>query len=147
MQRFFDKVVKTESCWIWSGHITDSGYGQFRYMGKTHRAHRVSYILKHGSIDDSLVIDHLCKNKKCVNPEHLDLVTQKENVSRGLSGKVNNAQSRKTHCPEGHEYSRKTKNGYRVCGVCRSRQTMQSRKLKMGLQNNPHGDTMGKESS
>jgi hypothetical protein len=130
MQRFFEKVEKTSYCWNWTGYVTESGYGQFRYMGKTQRAHRVSYELAYGSIKDNFVIDHLCKNRKCVNPKHLDLVKQIENIRRGLSGKINNAQSRKTHCPKGHEYSRKTKHGYRLCGKRRSEQTLKSRNGK-----------------
>jgi hypothetical protein len=130
MNNFYNKVDKTDTCWNWSGSINENGYGLFRFNGKTSKAHRVSYILKNGSIDANLVIDHLCKNKKCVNPDHLDLVTQKENVIRGLAGKANNAQSTKTHCPIGHEYSRIDKNGYKLCGKCRSIQTMKSRKNK-----------------
>jgi nitrate/TMAO reductase-like tetraheme cytochrome c subunit len=130
MDNFYDKVDKTDTCWNWFGSTNEKGYGLFRFNGKTSKAHRVSYILANGSIDPHLVIDHLCKNKKCVNPDHLDLVTQKENVIRGLAGKVNNPQSIKTHCPNGHEYSRIDKNGYRLCGKCRSIQTMKSRKNK-----------------
>ena len=131
MKRFFDKVDKTDSCWNWLASTNASGYGLFRFQGKTSKAHRVSYILTFGYIDENLVIDHLCKNRKCVNPLHLELVEQKENVRRGMSGKINNVQSKKTHCPKGHPYSRVDNNGYRLCGKCRSEQTMRSRKLRI----------------
>jgi len=131
--RFFDKVSKADDCWNWTGYITDAGYGQFRFNGKTQRAHRVSYILKYGEISDNLVIDHLCKNKKCVNPKHLEAVSQKENVTRGLAGKINNFQISKNACPKGHQYNRINKHGHRLCGKCRSEQTMRSKKLKSKL--------------
>lgn len=133
MIRFFDKVDKTESCWNWTGHITNAGYGQFLFDGKTQKAHMVSYILEYGKIPNSLVIDHLCKNKKCVNPKHLEAVSQKENVNRGLAGKINNAQASKRVCPSGHKYNRINKHWHRLCRKCRSDQTIKSRKLKSGL--------------
>jgi len=131
MDRFWSKVQKTDSCWNWTASTNEKRYGLFRFNGKTSRAHRVSYILTFGSIDDTLIVDHLCRNRRCVNPDHLDLVSQKENILRGLSGKQNNHQSGKTTCPKGHEYSRITKYGYRLCGKCRSEQTIKSRKNKL----------------
>lgn len=127
MKRFWDKVDKTASCWNWNASTNEKGYGLFRFNGKTSKAHRVSWILTNGDIDATLVIDHKCKNRKCVNPNHLDLVTQKENIFIGLSGKINNAQSKKIKCPQGHKYTRTTKNGYRLCGKCRSEQTIKSK--------------------
>ena len=119
MERFWSKVDRTDACWNWIGAINEKGYGLFRFNGKTSKAHRVSYILTFGGIDDNMVMDHLCRNRKCVNPKHLDPVTQKENIGRGLSGKVNNSQSRKTHCPKGHEYSGVSKIGTRICHKCK----------------------------
>lgn len=118
MDRFWSKVNKTNYCWNWIASTNDRGYGIFRFNGKTSRAHRVAYELTFGSIDDMLVIDHLCKNTLCVNPDHLDLVSQGENVRRGLAGKINNPQSRKTHCSRGHEFSGIRKDGARNCHKC-----------------------------
>lgn len=129
--RFYSKILKTESCWIWQASQNDQGYGMFWLNGRHVRAHRVAYMLANGGLDESLVIDHLCSNTLCVNPKHLEQVTQAENVRRGLSGKINNRQKEKTQCPRGHEYSRINKNGHRLCGKCRSEQEMRYRKRKL----------------
>lgn len=134
-ERFLSKINKTDSCWIWIGSKTDQDYGLIWLDGKNVRAHRVSYMLYKGKLDNKLVIDHLCKNTLCVNPKHLEQVSQAENIKRGLAGKINNAQKRKTHCPKGHEYSRVTKHGYRLCGTCRSSQEIESRKRKLDTTN------------
>ncbi len=82
VQRFFDKTtVILDGCWEWTAWITDKGYGQFQYGGRMMGAHRFSYQLVKGEILHT--IDHLCRNRRCVNPNHLEDVTQKENVRRG----------------------------------------------------------------
>lgn len=130
-ERFNLKINKTDSCWIWTASKTDQNYGVIWLDGRYVKAHRVSYILYKGKLNNKLVVDHTCKNTLCVNPDHLEQVTQAENVKRGSAGKVNNAQRNKTHCPKGHPYSRVTKDGYRQCGTCRSRQEMEYRKRKL----------------
>lgn len=130
-ERFESKIKKVDSCWVWTGSKTDQNYGLIWLNGRHTRAHRVSYVLYCGVLNEGMVIDHLCKNTLCVNPDHLEQVLQSENVKRGNAGKSNNAQRKKTHCPKGHEYSRITKNGYRQCGICRSRQEMESRKRRL----------------
>jgi hypothetical protein len=130
-ERFDSKVLKTESCWIWQASKNDRNYGMFWLNGRYVRAHRISYMMHYGNLEKNFVIDHLCRNTLCVNPKHLEQVTQKENVRRGLSGKINNRQKEKKHCPRGHEYSRVTKDGHRLCGTCRSKQAMRSRKSRL----------------
>lgn len=108
LQRFWKKVKKTNNCWIWQGDKTKRGYGRFRVDGKMVLSHRVSYELFNEYIPYGLEIDHLCRNHSCVNPEHLEAVTHKENCKRGLVGRSPNSSAfnrNKTHCPKGHEYT------------------------------------------
>lgn len=106
-ERFEAKYrVNTETgCWEWTAAIFKQGYGYglFTVAGKSRGAHRVSYELHVGPIPDGLVIDHLCRNPRCVNPAHLEAVTQAVNVHRGNGLCAQNA--RKTHCKRGHEFT------------------------------------------
>lgn len=77
--RFWTKVNKTPHCWEWNGTKLASGYGVFGVAPKAFRAHRVSYMWANGPIPDDLFIDHICRNKVCVRPDHLRLVTNKQN--------------------------------------------------------------------
>ena len=119
---FFKRVKKTDSCWEWIGCKNDGGYGTFHKRNapfKTQKAHRISYQLLVGPIPYGLSMDHLCRNRWCVNPNHLEPVTHKINVARGLGN------GSKTHCPRGHAYDEKNtrkriKRGYwyRSCKKC-----------------------------
>lgn len=108
-------------CWIWAGG--DNGrYGTLNIGNhKMQPAHRATYELAKGKIPDGLHIDHLCRNTFCVNPDHLEAVTCKENVMRGEGLASINA--KKTHCPKGHPYSGDNlylhPNGSRKCVTCR----------------------------
>ena len=92
--RFWEKVQKTDSCWIWKAGLDKDGYGQFSVRFKNFRAHRFAFFLVKGGIDTGLVIDHLCKNKNCVNPNHLELTTVCENSRRGNQAKINMREAR-----------------------------------------------------
>ena len=83
-KKFMLKVEKTETCWIWHGSKDKrKGYGRFIIYDKVDgESHRISYKIFKGEIPKGLQIDHLCRNKLCVNPQHLEAVTQKENLRR-----------------------------------------------------------------
>lgn len=134
IQRFFSKIKQSGSCWQWIASKDRSGYGLFLYQKRKVSSHRFSYILFFHDIPIGLEIDHLCKNKSCVNPDHLEAVTHLVNVRRGHSGNDNH-ESRKTYCPQGHQYSKENtrtyKNGSRACKECvRNRNREYQRKLK-----------------
>lgn len=113
IERFMSHVEKKESgCWIWTSSKMGGGYGSFKFKGKGRLAHKWLYEHRHGKVKEPLQLDHLCNNKACVNPEHLEAVTGKENVRRhyqrnGIVRKqyVPHPLPLKTHCPKGHPYS------------------------------------------
>jgi len=119
-QRFFEAVDKQPGgCWNWTGART-AGYGVIRIGGKQWRAHRWLFERINGPIPDGLVLDHLCRNPACVNPAHLEPVTDRVNLLRGVGPSAKNAQ--KTHCPKGHAYTPENtylnKRGQRYCVAC-----------------------------
>lgn len=105
--RFVDPQSSDRGCWSWIGGKKPTGYGNFDVFidgrWKTHRAHRWLYEALFGPIPKSLTIDHLCRNRSCVNPDHMEAVTHAVNVSRGFGPTAVNA--RKTHCIYGHPFS------------------------------------------
>lgn len=122
IKNFMSKVIQSRNCWVWTGYKL-KGYGRFGLNDKIFYAHRVSYELFIGEIPKGLQLDHLCRNTLCVNPYHLEPVTNQENCKRGLTGKKTGLyQKSKTHCPQGHEYSKENTyirpNGKRCCRIC-----------------------------
>lgn len=86
LDRFWPKVDATSDCWLWTGHRDDDGYGKFTVVSgqSPMYAHRWSYEFLVGPIPAGLVLDHLCRNPPCTNPDHLEPVTNEENIRRGI---------------------------------------------------------------
>jgi hypothetical protein len=125
--RFWAKVDKTDSCWLWRGVPDSWGYGQFHVGGKRHgvmlKAHRLAWQMVHGKILDGLELDHLCRVPHCVNPDHLEPVPHRENLRRGI-GNVPD-KMRQTHCIYGHSLADayRDSRGHRECRSCRPRRS------------------------
>lgn len=123
LARFESKVERSDRCWLWRGTIHVEGYGHFSLNSKAVPAHRVAYQVAKGPIPEGLQIDHLCKVRNCVNPDHLEAVTQRVNVLRGDGACAQHA--RATHCRSGHPLSgdnlRHDNRGQRVCITCARR--------------------------
>lgn len=107
-------------CWLWSGCVNEHGYGLIGVHGRQSRAHRVLFEIFRGAVPDGLVLDHLCRVRCCVNPEHLEPVTNAENLRRGEGISATNA--RKTHCKHGHPFDEANtylwRGSVRVCRTC-----------------------------
>lgn len=124
-------------CWLWTGGADHKGYGQLVPEGArdvTVRAHRFIYELVVGPVDASLEMDHLCRNRRCVNPAHLEPVTRRENMLRGESFAAKNAV--KTHCVHGHPFDAENTftrpGGRRGCRACRREIDRRRRPIKEG---------------
>lgn len=108
-EKFWSRVDRTEGCWLWTGP-TSNGYGKEGQQW----AHRIAYTLARGPIATGMQIDHLCRVRPCVNPDHLQVVTQAENLRRG--------KAQITSCPQGHPYDEantyRNDMGHRLCRAC-----------------------------
>ena len=120
-QRMLARIEKTGTCWLWTGPRSGAGYIRIMADGRQQQAHRVAYKLWVGPIPPGLTIDHLCRVRWCMNPAHMEPVTQGENVRRGTAPAALNA--KKTHCKHGHEFSQRNTyryKGNRICRRCNS---------------------------
>jgi hypothetical protein len=130
-ERFYDKIligVPPNGCWEWQGALTEAGYGEFMLNRKPVYAHRHCYELLVGPVPKRKELDHLCRNRKCCNPAHLEPVTRKVNAERG-------AWAMRTHCKNGHAFTPENtaywgKHG-RSCKAChRNRMSARYHRLK-----------------
>lgn len=124
LERFWQYVIvdhKTK-CWNWISNKSNVGYGLFRYKKQFVSTHRFAYEVNKGKIQKGMTLDHLCRNRSCCNPEHLEKVTSKENTLRGFG--ITGKNARKTHCIKGHDLTMENltkyglKIGKRVCKKC-----------------------------
>ena len=129
--RFWSKVDRRSDCWIWTGCIAQTGYGQFHFERKTQSSHRLAYLDAHGTIPDGLHLDHLCRVRACVNPDHLEPVTNRENALRGNATYPEN-------CKNGHKRTEantriNSKSGVRECRTCQAEGARRNYKRKREL--------------
>ena len=125
--------IEETGCWLWQGTLDTGEYGLFFAEKIYFGAHRWSYEWFIGPIPDGLTIDHLCRVHRCVNPDHLEPVTHRENCLRGIAPAAQNAH--KTHCKYGHEFTPKNTRprpeGGRTCRECHRIKSAQRYALRM----------------
>jgi hypothetical protein len=133
-KRMFEKIINNGSCWIWTGAKNNHGYGQIgiKNYGKTKTVyvHRLLYTAFFGKIDGKFELDHLCRVPACVNPNHLEPVTHRENTMRGFG--VASFHAKKIVCLRGHKFDRVNNRGNRVCGICKN-DLMKKRRHELGI--------------
>ena len=117
-ERFWSKVEVTSTCWLWTAHCNPDGYGRYRLNGTIRVAHRVAYEALTGPVPEGLDLDHLCRVRNCVNPEHLEPVTKRTNTLRGTGMSAERA--RQTHCKNGHEFTPENTYTWRAMRRCRT---------------------------
>ena len=126
--RFWRKVDKTLTCWLWVSAKNWRGYGTFFLGDRAMYAHRIAWYLENGEADPQLSIDHLCQNRACVNPLHLRCVSLRENILSGSGPTAVNA--KKTRCKCGRPYNTTGSKGERACSHCMVEATLRCRRRK-----------------
>lgn len=131
-------VGDPDVCWPFTGCLNPNGYGQFKLGGRRPNAHRVAFQAARGEIPAGLVLDHLCRNRACCNPAHLEPVTYSENNRRGNT--VNAANAAKTHCSNGHPFDETNTErirGRRRCRACRPSERRRAYERRKAAQSSP----------
>lgn len=120
-ERFNAKVsAQPDGCMLWTGAQASNGYGSFRVEGRTWKAHRWAWTRANGRVPNGLDLDHLCRNRLCVNVDHLEMVTRQENLLRGDGPRLTRERAAaRTHCRRGHLYTDPyVPGGKRRCKAC-----------------------------
>ena len=146
--RFDSYVVLTDDCWIWIGYVDpEDGYGRFKAGGVARRAHRLAYARAYGPLDEDRIVDSWCNNRRCVNPEHLKLVTYAEHAAHADNPIADNM--RKTTCDRGHPFDAANTypipSGGRACRTCRREwmRDYRARRSALGRQTREHASMSG----
>lgn len=130
--RFWSKVDRSGSCWEWTSLCHKTGYGRFKLRGRMAVAHRIAYVNTVGEIDEGMELHHLCGNRRCVNPRHLQPLSKSAHAK---IGPLAQDESEKDCCPQGHPYSSENTyvwRGSRFCRECRRRSKRQAYWQKRG---------------
>lgn len=125
-KRFWEKTQQRGECLVWTGSRNTKGYGSFKASdGRTVLAHRWAWTKANGQVPDGKELDHLCRNRACVNAAHLDPVTHPVNIQRGLG-------ATRALCPRGHAYADAyvSPSGHRVCRTCKGQRSRLLRLVK-----------------
>lgn len=124
-ERFFSKCVSRGDCVLWIGHTDKDGYGVIGMRRATRKAHRVAMWMAGRTIPVGFVVNHTCRNRACVNPQHLNVLSASDNSKRD-SCSLGYINSQKTHCKNGHPFDR-VYGGQRYCSVCEAEKTKRLR--------------------
>lgn len=131
--------LNSNGCWIWNGPKTHDGYGKCGRRKNQTLAHRAFYAIIRGDLIDGYEIDHLCHNRLCVNPDHMEQVPHAVNVMRAIRIRENHRNARKTHCKRGHEFTEENTvieeysgNRVRKCRICKNQRQRDRWRNKVG---------------